>query len=834
MPRINWISVQGFRSFGAASQRLDFNSRLSVVWGSNSQGKTSLAEAIEFLLTGRTVRREFVASATREFSDCLRNAHLDAGAEVSVTAEVVGSDGVAHTVKRRLTSDYSATAACASDLTIDGTAAQDLSALGIRLSHPPLAAPILMQHSLRFVLSAKPQERTDYFKALLEVADLEEIRAAIDHSKPGTAGPSDPLVRKLEGCTGRAELSNALRPLLREDPTAARLRGALAAGVSALLPADDGADKPLEERVAQLKVILADKRKTSFPVGGLQRGSTERRRQPEAAVWKDLHDFADRVAAVDKEAARLTQLFAQLLQVPSVAGASAPVDCPVCETAGGLTPARIEAIRSEVKATAEYRESHGKAVAHLRALSSIAELAERVARQTIPPSVAWDTNARAERGFGEQAMLDLLGEGERERIAAWKAEDASLVVALAAVSELASQLRVQLSSLKLDDLTKDQVDQVKTEFERLEGCATALDAAATDALPAYEAILKSLEEEVGKRTKTEGWQDLVELVEARDKLLSALIGLKARQQAVAEWERAIRDVDAAIAQVFDAKFADLGSEITRWWKLLRPDELTTFAGVQRAGTGRRFIDLKAGLAPNAGGSGVKVRDAVAVFSDSQMNCLGLAAFLARGVREKVGFVVLDDPVPASDREHRAMFLHKVLEELVNAGFQVILLTHDDDTWKDVQERYKHLNLDTYILCLNDAARGTEAKNTGDTFEVMLDRARPFIRNADSEIRKIGAERLRDAAERFGKVLLVRDRQAKGDTSAALSDYDGYTLGQLQPKVDPLLTKDAADSGKLRTLTRHLNPGNHDDQVPAPGDLAVCLGDLEAFKRSYLA
>ena len=80
---------------------------------------------------------------------------------------------------------------------------------------------------------------------------------------------------------------------------------------------------------------------------------------------------------------------------------------------------------------------------------------------------------------------------------------------------------------------------------------------------------------------------------------------------------------------------------------------------------------------------------------------------------------------------------------------------------------------------------------------------------------------------------MRDRQAKGDGSAALSDYAGYTLGQLQPKVDPLLTKDPADSGKLRTLTRHLNPGNHDDQVPAAGDLAICLGDLEAFRRAYL-
>lgn len=60
MPTLVWIEITGFRSFSVA-QRLDFTEPLALIWGGNSQGKTSIAEAIEFLLTGDTVRRTLAA-----------------------------------------------------------------------------------------------------------------------------------------------------------------------------------------------------------------------------------------------------------------------------------------------------------------------------------------------------------------------------------------------------------------------------------------------------------------------------------------------------------------------------------------------------------------------------------------------------------------------------------------------------------------------------------------------------------------------------------------------------------------------------------------------------
>src|SRR5688572_17389326 len=99
MPTLKRITIQGFRCFGAQPQTLSFASNVAAVWGPNSNGKTSLCEAIEFLLTGCTIRREMLASAQDEFAGALRNAHVSETADVFVEAEFEAPTG-RRTVRR--------------------------------------------------------------------------------------------------------------------------------------------------------------------------------------------------------------------------------------------------------------------------------------------------------------------------------------------------------------------------------------------------------------------------------------------------------------------------------------------------------------------------------------------------------------------------------------------------------------------------------------------------------------------------------------------------------------------------------------------------------------
>jgi len=142
MLTINKLEIQGFRAFGKVSQTLEFNSLIACVLGSNSQGKTSLAEAVEFLLTGQIVRRELLASTQDEFADALRNVHMPKALPVFVRATFMAS-GKLHVVTRTLVADYARRQNCQTALEIDGKPATeaDLAQFGILLSHPVARQP---------------------------------------------------------------------------------------------------------------------------------------------------------------------------------------------------------------------------------------------------------------------------------------------------------------------------------------------------------------------------------------------------------------------------------------------------------------------------------------------------------------------------------------------------------------------------------------------------------------------------------------------------------------------------------------------------------------------
>ncbi|GIV04160.1 MAG: hypothetical protein KatS3mg015_2990 [Fimbriimonadales bacterium] len=829
MPKIKRLEIKGFRAFGRQLQVLEFRGPMAIIWGPNSQGKTSLAEAIEFLLTGKTARRELVASAKREFAEALRNAHLPDDEPVIVSADIEDAAGRVRRVERRLLRDYTGRDPCQSELTIDGGAAADLTPVGIRLSQPPLEAPVLMPHTLRYVVSADPQERTEYFKALLEVSDLEEIRDAISGAKNQLAEPTRPTGTLYDRCRANTHFGGALSWLGTAFPSREAVEAALSQALErALSVAGKAAPEGLDARLSELKTLLEQRRSATFPVHEVEARS-EPSWGPQPEVREPLDDFLRAKAAVDAEVSRFLRLFEEVLKVPEVASATAPLDCPVCETPKALSLERIQAIRRTVDANAAFGTSRERAAQALREIRGLPMKIINEADRACARCVKWSPEERVEK---EAAIKGLVGDRADELIPKWDGATSRTREAISALKGVADGLLDVVASTGLDGLDEATVEALRSKTEALFARANEFGDAIGGYREAAKPLIEELTKEIDRRVGTEGWQDLIDLTEQREELLSWLIKKAAYKEMVREVEEAVRQIDEAKAEILDEKFAQLGQEILRWWNLLRPDEPTSFHGLGRGGTGRRFLDLKARLSVPGAASGV-IRDAVAVFSDSQLNCLGLAAFLARTVRESAGFVVLDDPVPASDEEHRAFFIDRVLQELVNSSIQVIVLTHDERMWKDVQERYSHLDLDTFVVTMEDPRGGATVENRSDTLDALLARASPFIESPNPEIRKIGAGRLRDAAERFCKLVLVQERQRQGDASARVSDYEGKTLGDLVPQVQPLLHKDASHAGKLRLIGQRLNPGSHDHRVPPPGDLKQCLGDLKYLRKEYL-
>jgi hypothetical protein len=263
-------------------------------------------------------------------------------------------------------------------------------------------------------------------------------------------------------------------------------------------------------------------------------------------------------------------------------------------------------------------------------------------------------------------------------------------------------------------------------------------------------LRRHLQSTIDAASNVTGWQEFLDLADDLPGLREILIDRAARTALARELTRALAAIQKGNEQVLEDKFAALSSGVETWWYLLRPDEPTFFAAVKPRPGARRTIDFKAGIAAGDDRSTAKIRDVIAIFSQSQLHCLGLSLFLARAVHEGASFVVLDDPVLASDETYRAFFNTAVIERLHSLGLQIIILTQDERTLKDLETRYLHLGIATFELVIESSLDGTTVLHSSDTLEALLDRGRILARNPHRELRKQAGGVLRDAAERFCK------------------------------------------------------------------------------------
>lgn len=777
-----------------------------------------------------------LAGAKDEFADSLRNAHIDEKAVVAVDIVLVDAGGSDRIVRRELKDDYQrgSAAGCVSSLTIDGKAATETelqSSLGLVLFPAPLQAPVLSQHSLGFLLSSSPTDRATYFRAVLDTQDLEDFRQAISTLDQFLARPAGKEVSDVAELQKTPAFADAAKRLLKcKDKNAAEkvLSGELG---RVLEEAGLSPESNLSARATQLRDELRRRRDLVFPVQLLAR-------RPFAAVADNRDSVKDAVvklkdesAACDADATRLVGLFEAALKLPQL-GEHLPEDCPLCGTTDAMTAERLAWLKAQAQATESYQTARKALLDLLKRLATLVDTAQLSARAALPALAQRSRLERRTAGFTRVA-LRVLGVDD-QLVRDWIADYLVLCRRARILSAACDAVGAELK------LATEEFDTWARQDEFLLALDALFDGQASfeAAIASYEGPGKRLGEAVTKiidqSSAIAGWEALVDLgadPEGAVAAVSLLATFANQQKAVA---KALTDIDKAIGAVQDAKFSSLSDAIRVWWDRLRPDEVTFFDAVQRRGAKtRRMIDMRAGLSLKDDKSDPKFRDAVAVFSQSQLHCLGLAIFLARASSEGVGFIVLDDPVLTSDDDYRPNFASTVIEGLLAEGIQTIIATQDHATAKDIETRWAHRNVARFNIVRNDPQIGSEIRNQNDQLATMIARAQTFCNSEDPEQRKLGASRLREAIERFCKLLLVKERVGKGDAMASITDYDGKNFGNFSAEVKALLSQDASHPGKLQAAHNYVTPGAHDDTPPPKTQLKVALGDLRRLKADYL-
>jgi hypothetical protein len=834
-PRLRKIEIQGFRSFGTSRQTIDLPDTVAAFWGGNSQGKTSLAEAIEFLVTGQISRRELLASAKDEFADSLRNAHIAPATPVIVEAELICPDGKSRRLKRTLVEDYKGSSICDSKLEIDGKPCAEADVegqIGLKLLHPPLRAPVLTQHTLGYVFSASPTDRAAYFRAVLDTQDLEDFRTAVVDLASALGMPVRPEVESLSAVAAIPALATRV-----VTTKSSKSRFDLELNVGACLRAMLGSlgvtcTGSLTGDADQLAQELETRRKQTFPLALFARKPFAPWSGPEAEFGQSVEIFDRERLKIDAETCRLVALFESVLALTHVANAHDPLDCPLCGAKDSLTPERIRQIRDQVAANASYQEAEKAITQRLRAVDGRLHTLEDNATQALPKFAQLLAADRRSEGFTVHRTQELVTDAAL--LSTWVKAAKVLMRVSRVMTRAITSARAETAQA-LADISR------WTESPRLAGSLDAVvvaqgefQAAQQVYTASVEAVLRPLKAAVDQSTNTKGWEELIDIARNPGALWDGLVLSRAYELKVRNLEGAVREIDGGNGKVADDKFDELSDAVKLWWERLRPDEPAFFSAVKRRGARtRRTIDLKVGLSAKDDRSDTKVRDAIAVFSQSQLHCLGLSLFLARAIKENTGFIVLDDPVLTSDDDFRPNFNSTVIEALLAVGMQVIILTQDHASWKDIGHRWDFRQAAQFQIVRNDPSTGTEIRNQNDALATMIAKAHPFISSQDGEQRKLGATQIRQAIERFGKEVLVHDRRAKGDPLASITDYDGRDFGTFSGQVYGLLTQDPSHAGKLRAAHSYVTPGPHDDTPPSKSQLKVALGDLNRLKRDYL-
>ena len=713
--RIVAVQPHYFRGFREAQSPISLDAQLVVIDGPNSSGKTSLGEAIEWLLTGALSRRAGMDHGSpRELENCVANQFRPQGETtwVSGTFDMdANSSADSIVLRRELIQDYGHTrnSECISTLFLDDRALSredELAELdGLFGSVPPL----LMQHTLRLFVESTPDKRRQYFERLLRLDHLTDLiaRSVIGDARlPQFPSPTggEPL-DQLQSLGRVSDTPEFRRTLRRSSSRSAetiesQVRDALT-GV-ANLEFSDHVDRDEDYESIRISINRGQRRtrQRSFPP--LTRLRPRVQLPPEAPApdyferastaatafrdaWQAHAEARAHMAQASVDRAAVAHTLTHLLQAKAIDPQAEKQTCPLCDYGDipTLTKVRIKEVQ-QWTAIFEEEQTSQTLLDHARD-----DLSQAIGRpisdfEALLPPLPDQSDIDEHLVTSTHELNDALAQLVKIRTAA----SSALVDALDTASDLASQSMSLIT-------TREQLNQLiascLSTVSELEGIH--------EHARLYASGFSKVENAVGAAARRDPQYRVREMWLSCATNISGIVSdlkwedakLKAQQDL-----RAIRDNLIEIRGNFlESRRSSFNTGMQLVWSSLRGDTYSVFSELSiPESRGRGYlveIEVKAKLDD---GSDTRLVDALQVFSESQVNALGISAFITRS--ELIGhrLLLFDDPVQSMDEDHFKTFARDVLGYLLRGGFQVVLLTHNDTFARDVS--YWHFDRLDYV------------------------------------------------------------------------------------------------------------------------------------------
>jgi len=686
------ITSNYFRGFGP-NHLIQFKSPLTIIYGPNGTGKTAIAEALEWLLFANTYRRKYTDIDDVEHRGALKSVLCPESELPFVQAKFQLTDGSEKTLRR--------------ELLITGTTEQTVAYIEsvqvanfdmINLSKAKNFYPIIIQENLQGLIKTTGATRRNYISRILGLETLLDFDRAIDsvchrfmNSLPTNIQSKLTKFRQLTNTLRQQNILHGIchRWLSEEIHYSDDWAEILAYCRQAIQKPEILPD----EIVTEATRLAESARRSIFDITqfgfkqdasailencdsilqAFQENITTLKSQ--ISIYADLRSemYAKISFELDDNRLRLWEQGLGLIDISQITSREPALNCPFCNEPT-ITKEKATEITQYLEQTKAFSGSGKQVLEISRHCSDLITRLLTLVKSLLPNQIdqpAQDTLQRLlpNNPVAIQSFTNALNQLHTD----FNALETNVVCVKDKIENILSivdtpnrkeELKLLFSETipnlnGIYQLSKQRIEQYTTAYER------------------FKAILQPI---LSSDENVRHWETISELSSSAT-IIHAVENIFNMRDRLRQIRRSVRDF---LAREDQRRIDERGEDITRWFNLLygSTSDVINFGGIDPRGTTMRLWGEIFG----------ETRHASSHFSQSQLNCLGLAIHIATATVEgcPFDFIMFDDPIQSFDDEHREQLISLVVKELIEEhSKQVIIMTHLHNVADRLKYAYAH-------------------------------------------------------------------------------------------------------------------------------------------------
>lgn len=811
--RLLELTIHNFRGFGKSAEPIRLDRDLILIFGPNGFGKTSIAEAIEWLFYGTTKRRlQGEGYSKAEYAGTYANAHGTKPVQVDLKVSLGGSEVV---LSRRLVEGARGET---TETFIDGVKGS-FAAVGAQGGEA--VYPVVAQHGLQTFIHSKPKDRRDAIGAALGLDELTTLKSALESARssfqrtpPSTVVQARKDLAVNVGTLALIPGASELTARWQKTPMQVQPATDIAVLLQITTALCGTTVATVEEALAALRTKRAEASRAVFDASTITPAPTsaaDATAFTEAAATSK-RSFGEFEGAVAGCIAALAATYSAVLLGFWTTGLTLSPSgdtCPMCE-AGTLTPARRGELGRRIAEGAAAIATDRAFTEQSAALSNaIATLRAAAVKCCVKGLTDGDRSLLCALLTGADAELTVFLTHCDQVTAAKKAHDD----ALKNVEDYLQSVQSRIPDGSQAPHLLAEVAVAKSGLEQATDVLTTAVTAYHQQWPAFEAVLNG-------RIATQGAVSKIDAVGKTFRLLPEMTLLAKYDSILTEAQDVIRAVETTLQMKQGELLATRGAEVKTLYDLLNPGANVVFDCME---PGTDQIKL------HASSFGVRM-PAAANLSECQLNCLGLSVWVMQATTpgSPFDFIVLDDPVQAMDDDHAEAFLSAMVPHLLdNCGKQVVVLSHvqnitDRLRTTNMSRPHRYYHLDNYM---QSGPIVTEQAKLAKMLAHIKATAQGNVANREHAV-----DRLRVLVEHF-----IRELHLKVVGTAAPAQYDNATATDLLKLFRIIPSTTPQEHSALADTVGFTDPAHHSQvgySTPLPTAIQPHIDRVTGLLRKH--